>query len=455
MSNKISLIIAREYFSRVKKKSFIIMTFLTPILLVALMLIPAYVAMKSEEKNAVVGVCDKSGFYENAFQDNERLQFKIINSDEVEAVKKNLSTKDIDMLLIIPPATDDYPVVADIYSDDNVNTLTKSMLKDIMQDKVKEAKLTDLGIEPETLKKLDVKIKIDSFKVNLADNGVDIDEEQTYSEANQVIGYIGGFLMYFFIFLFGSQVMRGVMEEKTSRIVEVIISSVKPFQLMMGKIIGIGLVGLTQFVMWIVLSFVLITAFGSSLQEKITPTNIAQVQQITAVDPTMSSTDIAGAVNNDEITPNDEFSEIFNMISSINIPLIILTFLFYFLAGYLLYASFFAAIGGAVDNETDTQQFMLPITIPVILPILLIGNIISAPSGPLAVWLSMIPLTSPIAMMMRLPFGVPAWQLALSMFLLVVFFVISTWLAAKIYRTGILMYGKKVTWAELWKWIKY
>jgi ABC-2 type transport system permease protein len=259
-------------------------------------------------------------------------------------------------------------------------------------------------------------------------------------------------MIYMFIFIYGSMVMRGVIEEKTSRIVEVIVSSVRPFQLMMGKIIGVGLVGLTQFVIWVVFTGVLVAGasvvMGGNLQqnqavEQMTSSEIFEQQEF----PADSLESLAG----DEAF----LGEILGALESINPVGILLAFLFFFLFGYLMYGSMFAIIGAAVDNETETQQFMLPVTLPLVLGIVLMANVMNNPDGPLAFWFSLFPLTSPIVMMVRMPFEVPLWELLLSGFLLIVTILGAIWVAGKIYRTGILMYGKKVTYKELWKWLKY
>jgi ABC-2 type transport system permease protein len=254
--------------------------------------------------------------------------------------------------------------------------------------------------------------------------------------------------------MFGSLVMRGVIEEKTSRIIEVIISSVKPFELMMGKIVGVALVGLTQFLLWVVLTASLITVITATFSNKITTTKTPTEQIISSQLPSADQLKPPGSVNS--VTASDEgVNEVLNAINSIDFPVMIGTFLFYFLFGYLLYAALFAAIGSAVDSEADTQQFMLPITIPLIFAIIMAQYVMQEPQGPMAFWLSIIPFTSPVIMMIRIPFGVPYLDLALSMFLLLLGFLGTTWLAGKIYRTGILMYGKKVNYKELWKWLRY
>jgi ABC-2 type transport system permease protein len=261
------------------------------------------------------------------------------------------------------------------------------------------------------------------------------------------VGFGTGILIYLFIFLYGVQVMRGVVEEKTSRIVEVIISSVKPFQLMLGKIIGIAMVGLTQFILWTILTFILVFIGQFFFIQELNITDNPVVQQTM---PTMP-----GQMKATQNFNYSEAKEILNDLQNIPFLKIISAFIFYFLGGYLLYSAMFAAIGAAVDNEADTQQFMAPVTIPLVFAFIAGQFIIQNPEGPLSFWLSIIPFTSPVVMMVRLPFEVPLWELFLSMALLVAGFIFMTWLAGKIYRTGILMYGKKATYKELWKWLRY
>ncbi|HSV87605.1 MAG TPA: ABC transporter permease, partial [Bacteroidales bacterium] len=273
-----------------------------------------------------------------------------------------------------------------------------------------------------------------------------------FPEVSMGLGFVTGFLIYLFIFLFGSQVLRGVLEEKTNRIVEIIVSSVKPFQLMMGKIVGVGLVGLTQFLIWVVLTFAIVTTVQSAFPDtfRFTPEEEVYVTGAQTLDPAELQQQLEAAQ-----AQNTFAGQILEGLAAINFPVIILSFLFFFLGGYLLYAAMFAAIGSAVDNEADTQQFMMPVTIPLIFGIIMMQAVLENPDGPLAFWLSIIPLTSPIIMMVRIPFGVPYTEVALSAALLIAGFFFATWMAAKIYRTGILMYGKKIDYAELWKWIRH
>jgi ABC-2 type transport system permease protein len=281
------------------------------------------------------------------------------------------------------------------------------------------------------------------------------DQKADTTDMKRVIGYISGFMIYFFIFMFGAQVMQGVFEEKSSRIVEVIISSVRPFQLMMGKVVGVGLIGLTQFLVWIVLTIGITTV----VQQIITPREQAVASFQSVPSDIMASAEAGPDNVRTSAVPSGGASVaingIINQFHEVNLFFIIVAFIFYFLGGYLLYGALFAAIGAAVDSQSDTQQFMLPITIPLILGLMVAINSFTNPSNNLAVIFSIIPLTSPIVMMSRIPFGVPPLQLLASAGTLILTFLGSIWLAGKIYRTGILMYGKKVTYGELWKWIKY
>ena len=267
-------------------------------------------------------------------------------------------------------------------------------------------------------------------------------EQKSFSEFEFILGLFLALIIYFVIFIFGSQVMRGVIEEKTNRIIEVIVSSVKPFELMMGKIIGIALVGLTQFLLWGVLTLA-ITGIASTFlpTQDVFSAGTVMTEQIAEATATADDSGM--------------LTEVFEVINSINFKDIILCFLLYFIGGYFLYSAMFAAVGAAVDNETDTQQFVTPISLLLIIPMVSSSIIAAAPDSSFALWMSMIPFTSPVGMMLRIPFGVPIWQIAVSVVILYATFVLFTWFASKIYRTGILMYGKKVSWKEILKWIKY
>ncbi len=439
--NKTLLILKREYLTRVRKKSFIIMTFLGPLLMAGIMIVPVWLASLSDVTERRIAVLDETGWFAGKFESGDNLAFDYVYGD-FEEEKQKVMLEQFDALLYIPRPELNIPVNAELFSKRQPAMSMRSYVRNVMKTEVENRKLLASGIDPEVIKSSKTSINI--ITIRLGEDGA---ESKSYTEVEVGLAIFSGILIYFFIFLFGSQVMRGVIEEKTSRIVEVIISSVKPFQLMMGKITGVALVGLTQFLLWVLLTAMLYSGFvllfgpdklGSSAEMMSPATGLLQDQQIT-------ESQLAGS----------NTGEIFEIIGSINFEVMIFSFLFYFVGGYLLYASLFAAIGSAVDNEADTQQFMLPVSAPLILGIVASNFVVNNPDGPVAFWLSIIPFTSPILMMVRIPFGVPLWELALSMTLLVAGFVFTTWLAAKIYRTGILMYGKKPSFKELLKWMRY
>ena len=453
--SKIFLIIRREYLTRVKKRSFIVMTIVGPLLMAAIIVVPIFLATRTTELTKVA-VLDETGIFFQKFKDADNIKFHYIVSD-IGSAKENFSTSGDDALLYIPKTEVTLPTNAILYSEKNVGINVKSYIKNVMSRQIEELKLQARLMELQTDKKepLAVDDLLRSIKTSVDINtmkiGSDGQESKSYTEINMILGMFSGILIYFFIFMFGAQVMRGVIEEKTSRIVEVIISSVKPFQLMMGKIIGVGMVGLTQFMLWVVLTFGIVTVVTSTMPSGDVKKSATEqiMNQKQALNPELS----------EAIPSQDEAVEgmgnIMEAINSVNFPVMIGAFIFYFLVGYLLYGALFAAIGGAVDNEADTQQFMFPITIPLILSIVMAQFIIREPDGPVSFWFSIFPLTSPVIMMIRIPFGVPYFQVILSMVILLLGFLGATWLAGKIYRTGILMYGKKINYKELWKWIRY
>jgi ABC-2 type transport system permease protein len=414
--HKIWLVIKREYLVRVRKKSFIIMTFLGPLLLAAILIVPIYLANNNQEKRSIAVSYHK----DFKLEDNDLLHFVTIPHEEIKNIKMDFHESPYYALLDIKENT------YSLYSDQQVTLNVSNEIKRQIEHTIKLNNLTKLGINPELLQSAEQEINLETKIINKKGEST-----KSHSEASTGIGFLGGILIYMFIFMYGTMVMRGVIEEKTSRIVEVIISSLRPFQLMMGKIIGVALVGLTQFSLWIALTILL------SVLAELTFLN-------------ESSFAITNSENQSII-----ISQIQNYTSGINLIQIFLSFLFYFLAGYLMYSSLFAAVGSAVDAEADTQQFILPVTIPLILSFILIQPIMDNPEGSLAFWMSIIPFTSPVIMMVRLPFGVENWEIILSMTILVSTFIVTTWLAGKIYRTGILMYGKKANFRELLKWLRH
>jgi ABC-2 type transport system permease protein len=406
----------------------------------------SYLYFKHGAREKSVQVLDESGLFIDKFVSTENIRFVPVLLKLEEAKQAFLLSND-DALLYIPRTELSLPVTALLFSRSQPGIDLKAVIRDIMRRQAEALKLRAKGMDPEVMNSVKTRIILNSIK--LADDGT---EEKTSVEVSMALGLVGGFFIYFLIFLFGSQVMRGVIEEKANRIIEVIITSVKPFQLMAGKIIGVGLVGLTQFLIWVVFTGVLILGFQATQSDSIK--NAPKHTPITTqkVMPPQQMQLVAEAEVEADKTLLEEAME---GIRQVNFPLVLSAFGFFFLGGYLLYAALFAAIGSAVESETDTQQFMLPVTVPLILSFILATYVINNPNSSLAIWFSIIPLTSPVVMMVRIPFGVPWWHLALSMFLLIVGFVFTTWLAARIYRTGILMYGKKVTWAELIRWFKY
>ncbi|MEI6683143.1 MAG: ABC transporter permease [Bacteroidota bacterium] len=453
---KIFLIIQREYLTRVRKRSFLVMTILGPLLMAATIVVPIYLATRTEESKKVA-VVDDSGIFIEKFKNSDNIRFHYL-SGNIASAKTNFTKSGDDALLYIPKPDVNLPSNAILYSESTVNISIIGYVRSVMSKQLEELKLQARLKEYQTDKNQPIPVDDimrsvkTSVDINTLKIGQDGKESKSYTELNMVLGMVTGMMIYFFIFMFGAQVMRGVIEEKTSRIVEVIISSVKPFQLMMGKIVGVGLVGLTQFLLWVVLTFGIVTVVTSTMTTKDMKKAPAKelMKQQKAITPAS-----AELMEQQVEADTQGVGEVMEAINSVNFPVMIASFIFYFLVGFLLYAALFAAIGGAVDSESDTQQFMLPITIPLILSIVMAQYIIREPNGPISFWFSIIPLTSPVTMMIRIPFGVPYFQVALSMILLVLGFLGTTWMAGKIYRTGILMYGKKVSYRELWKWLMY
>ena len=393
------------------------MTILGPILMAALLIVPIYLADENQE-NRIIALNEDANYN---LEDSEFIHFTTIPTSEAELLKTDFSESPFYALLYIDGEN------FTLYSNQQISLSVSKSIERQLEQLIEHEKLKLLGIDLQILEDASTEINI-TTKIISEDGNT----SNSQAEASMGIGFISGILIYMFIFMYGTMVMRGVIEEKTSRIVEVIISSVKPFQLMMGKILGVALVGLTQFVLWILLTII-----------------ISTVAELAFLDVNVMAT---------EMNSSDQsviLAQVAELTGGINLVQIFLAFIFYFLAGYLMYSALFAAVGSAVDAEADTQQFVLPITIPLILSFVLITPIMENPDGTLAFWMSMIPFTSPVIMMVRLPFGVANWELALSIGILIASFIATTWLAGRIYRTGILMYGKKATYREIWKWLKY
>jgi ABC-2 type transport system permease protein len=421
------------------KPSFILLTFLTPVLIGAMIMVPLLLAQIEDDAVNKIVVVDQTGLYGNIFENNEKYVFE--NATQPLDELKQAPEKSFAAVLVISADLAKNPAGATLYSEQQVGIDLKSYIAGVINTYVEEQKLAALNIPD--FKKMAEEIKSD-VDVKTVRWGKDGEEKMGSAELAIIIGMISAFVIYMFIVVYGAQVMSGVVQEKTSRIVEVIISSVKPFELMMGKIVGIAMVGLTQFAMWVILTLIIVSSLSSVFGTKM---DMDAYQQMPGV--TMNAMPVPS-------DPDDAmFTELMTALSNFDFVQTGIMFLIYFLGGYLLYASLFAAVGSAVDNETDTQQFSLPLTLPIIFAVYAAIYSAENPDGPLAFWASMIPFTSPIVMMVRLPFGVDFWQIALSIGILILSFIGSTWVAAKIYRTGILMYGKKVTWKEMMKWVTY
>lgn len=437
--DKILLIIQREYLVRVKKKSFIVLTILVPVLFIALIAAVGYIAVKGSDLGDAkkVLVIDETGTFNNQLKDSKSI-FYTYKQEDYATAKTRFIADGYSYLLHIPTGNGGN---IELLSDKNPSAVTIDAVETALSRVAEARRLQAAGIDTAVLSQAQKKIEIKAKQ--LTDTGEK--DAQTYTA--YAIGLLSAFLIYLSLVLYGTQVMRSVIEEKVSRIIEIIISSVKPLQLMLGKIIGVGLVGLTQFFLWIALTAVLSTAAGSLLAGA-SANKDQQMQQVQAM------------VGKEEMKrvaqPDGAAQTIMASIDSIPVAYTLSCFIFYFLFGYLIYSALFAAVGSAVDNETETQQFIFPITLPLIFTFALSQSfIINNPDSPMSVWLSIIPFTSPIAMMIRIPFGVPVWQLATSMVLLVLGFLLTAWVAARIYRVGILMYGKRVSYKELVKWFLY
>ncbi|MFT5985942.1 MAG: ABC-2 type transport system permease protein [Planctomycetota bacterium] len=436
--NHLPLIIKREYLTKVRNKSFVIMTFLTPLIFVGIFSLVAYLASLNKSTSREISILDESGYFSNQFEDTDNTTYVYVTGQSLEDLKKQSEEQERYGLLYIPKANSIDEVAEQItfYSEDSPSLSVMDEIEDVLETEANVLKLKEAGIDAARIQEMRIRIKT---------------HQETYkgketSELGYVLklgfGGLAGYLLFMFIIIYGNMIMRSVIEEKTSRIIEIIISSVKPIKLLLGKIIGTSLAGVTQFLMWTILMGVLMMVvpliFGIDMNEMQTPQQQALMQAAGE-----------GGLENG-IT---QF-----MIEANNLPLLnlVIMFLLFFIGGYLLYASLYAAIGAAVDSETDTQQFMLPILLPLILAVYVgIFTVMDNPHGTVSQVFSFIPFTSPVVMLMRIPFGVPIWQQVLSVVILFATFIGTVWFAAKIYRVGILMYGKKASYKELLKWLKY
>ncbi|MDA9057040.1 ABC transporter permease [Flavobacteriaceae bacterium] len=433
--NHLPLIIKREYLTKVRNKSFILMTFLTPLIMIALFLFVGYLSSINNDTVRTIYVLDETDFLSESFKTNDQTIYNHLSEVDLETAKALANQEDAYGLLHIPNIPlETVSGSIKFYSEESPSLSLISSLESKIENKLSELKLQNEGVDLALIEssKTTVEINQESFE--------GVKTSKVGSVMKLIFGGAAGYLLFIFIIIYGNMIMRSVIEEKTSRIIEVIISSVKPIQLMLGKIIGTSLAGITQVVTWIVLGAILLFAASA-----IFGVDLSQSPQQDMVNE---------ALSNPEST--DKIQMIVNEFSALPIGNLILAFILFFIGGYLLYSSLYAAIGAAVDNETDTQQFMIPVIIPLILAMYVgMFTVIEDPHGTISTVFSFIPFTSPVVMLMRIPFGVPIWQQLVSLLILISTFVFTVWFAAKIYRVGILMHGKKPTYKELYKWLKY
>jgi len=443
----LGIIISREYLNKVKKKSFLVITFVVPVLFAALCVIPSIIMMKAKDEVKKIAVVDRSGIIMPTLEDGETLNYVDYSTFELDSVKNHISDLGYDAVLSISALdTVAHTVSADLYSAKPLGLDASENIDHAINSAVEDYRINISGIANlrEIMKEVKPNISLHSYTISE-------DGEEKISEAGvfSVVSMLLGLMLYMFIALFSGMVMSSVIEEKSSRVVEVLISSVKATELMFGKIIGVALVAITQFLLWIILTAAIIGIVGGIVGTDILQgTDTTEIVQAAGISADQAQA-VAAAVSDD--------SEMGTVVSSIrNLPfgMIIVSFLIFFFFGYILYATMFAAIGSAVENEADTQQLQLPVTIPLMLGFFIAFLAMKAPDNPIVFWGSMIPFTSPIVMLTRIPYGVEPWELILSIALLVGTTILFAWLSAKIYKVGILMFGKKSTWKDLMKWLK-
>ncbi|MCF0175317.1 MAG: ABC transporter permease [Bacteroidales bacterium] len=449
------VIIAREYLTRVKKKSFLIITFAAPVLFAAICILPTLIMFLAKDKAKSVAVVDQSGIVMPKLEDNKSYIFKDLSASNPDSLKASFLEREEDILLVISPVdTISRTVAATAYSEKPLSVDASEALSSRISSAVEDYRLNLYNIDglKEIVEDLKVDVPLSTF--TLKESG---DEEQTSSEVYMLVSLLLSMVLYMFVTLFSASVMSGVIEEKSSRVVEVLISSVKSTELMFGKILGIAGVALTQFFLWIVLTIVIVAGvsafvgfdnlFGSS-----------DPAQMTEMMGGMDAMGMGGVDTADIMAASQEgggeMGAVLSTLKNLNYMEILIAFIIYFILGYLLYASFFAAIGSAVENEADTQQLQIPVTIPMMIGFFISFYAFKAPDSGIVFWGSMIPFTSPIVMLARIPFGVKIWELVVSIVILLLTFIASAWASAKIYKVGILMFGKKSTFKDLWKWLK-
>lgn len=434
--NHLSLIIKREYLTKVRNKSFIIMTILSPFIIVGIFALVAYLSNLNSDTVRTISVLDESGLFSNDFRSSAHLQFKMLHQVSLTEAKKQTEAEERYGLLFIPKteSLEELSRKITFYSEDSPSFSTMTNINDLLEKKVNALRLKEMGIDSEFIKKLHLSINVnqETFKGK--------ETSKIGAGLKLAFGGLAGYLLFMFIIIYGNMIMRSVIEEKTSRVIEVIISSVKPRVLLLGKILGTTLAGITQFLIWVVLILILMSVVSSFF----------------GIDAATASPSQQVLENSMDGGTQQLMREVMLEINNLPILNLVVMFIIFFMGGYLLYASLYASVGAAVDSETDTQQFMMPVLMPLILAVYVgFFTVIENPHGSVSQVFSFIPFTSPVVMLMRIPFGVPIWQQLISVVILFGTFLGMVWFAAKIYRVGILMYGKKPTYKEIFKWLKY
>ena len=441
----IGIIIGREYLNRVKKKSFLVTTFVVPVLMAALCIVPIVMMMNAKDKAKTIAVVDATTEVIPFLQNTETITYMDLSGMQIDSVKAVMADMGLAAVLSLSDWTEDGGVQADLTSLKPLGLETVENISHCVNDAVQEHRIA-LYDDPDLKQKIDLvtsKVKVQTFLIDEEGNET-VSEQGVY----QMLSMLLGLVIFLFITLFGGMVMSAVIEEKTSRVVEVLVSSVKATELMFGKIIGIALVALTQFLLWIVLTLAIVTAVGSVIGLDSLTADPAAIAAVAGADASQVEA-VTG-----ELAADGELGVILTTLGNLPVGSMIAVFLLFFVFGYILYASMYAAVGSAVENEGDSQQLQLPMTIPLMLAYFIAIYAFNAPESPLVWWGSMIPFTSPIVMLARLPFGVPAGEIVISVAVLVLTCAVFAWLSAKIYKVGILMFGKKSTWKDLWKWLK-
>ena len=445
----IKTIISREYLTRVQKKSFLLITFLGPVFFAAIALLPSIIMFMAEDKGKQIAVVDQSGIVLPKMESDATITYHDYSTVNPDSLKTQLSELEMDaMVLVSPLDSSTKSVNVSAFSNSPISVDLKERISDKIDEAVEDYRISlyDVGDLKQIMNEVKSDINISTYTL-----GEDGEEKISSSEVFMIISLLLSTIIYFFIAMFSGMVMQSVIEEKTSRVVEVLVSSVKATELMFGKIIGVACVALTQFLLWIVLTAVLVTGVSAFVGFDTMMGDPAQSEQMMQMTGQMSGVDMEQVT---AVTEGDGFGVVISTLKEINYGQLIFGFFIYFALGYLLYASFFAAIGSAVENEADTQQLQMPITVPLIIGFFIAFYAFKAPDSAVVFWGSMIPFTSPIVMLARIPFGVPAWELALSIAILVGTFIACGWASAKIYQIGILMFGKKTTFKDLWKWLR-